>query len=119
MSAVNFESFCTNYLFYIGLKCLSKYKNKYERCKRRKDEHSKDNRNENEVGDVVESVDSEEEIILENIEPEEEEEVEIREVKEEQLEEDIIEAMGPPIYTESSRGQPTRPEIYKIVADLL
>ncbi|CAG4994469.1 unnamed protein product [Parnassius apollo] len=96
---------------------LNKYKKKCERCKRRKDEHSKDNRNENDVGDIVESIESEEEIILENIEPEEEEEVEIMEVKEEHLEEDIIEAMGPPISTESSYGQPIHPEIYKRVEE--
>ncbi|CAK1581281.1 unnamed protein product [Parnassius mnemosyne] len=98
---------------------LNKYKKKYERCKRRKDEHSKDNRNENVVGDIVESIESEEEIILENIEPEEEEEVEIMEVKEEHLEEDIIEAMGPPISTESLYGQPIHPEIYKRVEGIL
>ncbi|CAG5033218.1 unnamed protein product [Parnassius apollo] len=98
---------------------LNNYKKKYERCKRRKDEHSKENRNENDVGDIVESIESEEEIILENIEPEEEEEVEIMEVKEEHLEEDIIEAMGPPISTESSYGQPIHPEIYKRVEGIL
>ncbi|CAG5031325.1 unnamed protein product [Parnassius apollo] len=86
---------------------LNKYKKKYERCKRRKDEHSKDNRNENE------------EIILENIEPEEEEEVEIMEIKEKQLEEDIIKAMGPRINTKFSYGQPIHPEIYKRVEGIL
>ncbi|CAG4973059.1 unnamed protein product [Parnassius apollo] len=68
---------------------------------------------------VMESIESEEEIILENIEPEEEEEVEIMEVKEEHLEEDIIEAMGPPISNESSYGQPIHPEIYKRVEGIL
>ncbi|CAG5031102.1 unnamed protein product [Parnassius apollo] len=66
---------------------------------------------------VIKSIESDEEIILENIEPEEEEEVEIMEVKEENLEEDIIEAMGPPICTESSYGQPIHPEVYKRVEE--